>query len=117
MAKPSQLLILLSKGDEIDQCHFKSTCGAFFFGVPNCGMENTSLVTMMEAQANREFLESLSIGSPFIRQQAESFPTLFDFRDSIIFSFYETRITPTATMVGTSRSSLVFFHLLTPFAR
>jgi hypothetical protein len=72
-------------------------------------MENTSLVTMMGAQANRDFLDSLSISSPFVKQQAKSFPALFDFRDSVIFSIYETRVTPTATMVGTSRLSLVFF--------
>jgi hypothetical protein len=80
-------------------------------------MENTSLVTMMEAQANRDFINSLSIGSPFIKQQSVSFPPLFDFRDSIIFSFYETRVTPTATMVSTSRLNLMFFHSLTRFAR
>lgn len=80
-------------------------------------MENTSLVTIMETQANRDFLESLSISSPFVKQQAESFPTLFDFRDSTIFSFHETRVTPAATMVSTYRSNLVFFHSLTPFAR
>jgi hypothetical protein len=104
--------MLLSKGDETDQCNFKSTRGALFFGVPNCGMDNTSLITMMETQPNRDFLDSLSTNSPFLKQQAQSFPTVFDFRDSIIYSFYETRVSPKATMVGTSRLFLFFFRWL-----
>ena len=99
-AEANQLLILLSKGDEVDQCNFKSTRGALFFGVPNHGIDNSSLISMIETQPNRDLLVSLDVESPFLKQQAESFPALFKFRDSIIFSFYETRVSPKATVVN-----------------
>lgn len=86
----------------MDQCNFKSTRGALFFGVPNRGMDNSSLISMMETQPNRDFLDSLNINSPFLKQQAEIFPAVFNFRDSIIFSFHETRVSPKATMVSNS---------------
>lgn len=91
---------MLGNGDEVDQCHFRSTRGALFFGVPNCGIDQSSLVSMMKRQPNRDFVDSLSIGSAFLKYQSQIFPTLFNFRDSIIFSFYETRLSPKAIMVG-----------------
>jgi hypothetical protein len=87
------------EADEIDKCNLKSVVGALFFGVPNRGMDTSSLLAIIGEQPNREFLTSLSVGSLMLWQQADMFPEIFSFRDSIIYSFYETCASGTAIMV------------------
>lgn len=68
---------------------------------------------MIETQPNKDLLVSLDVESQFLKQQAESFPDLFNFRDSIIFSFYETRVSPKATVV--SPFNFTFLSSLTKY--
>lgn len=96
-----QLLIILGgpDSDDEDRANLNATLGALFFGVPNRGMDNTALLSIIKEQPNVEFLDSLSIGSTFLENQASVFPKIFDRRDSVIYSFYETCVSGTAMMV------------------
>ncbi|KAB5522810.1 hypothetical protein GE09DRAFT_1293597 [Coniochaeta sp. 2T2.1] len=97
-----ELLILLcdADADQDDRANLDATLGALFFGVPNRGMDNTALLSIIETQPNSALVNELSIGSAFLQNQAEVFPMAFGRRDSIIFSFHETRLSGTAMMVN-----------------
>lgn len=62
-------------------------------------MDNSALLAILGAQPNRKFLASLTTGSAELMQQATIFPEIFNFRDSSIFSFYETCLSGTAKIV------------------
>jgi hypothetical protein len=79
-----------------------SIYGALFFGVPNQGMDITSLIPMVKDQANQELLHSLSRESQLLRNQTRKFPVAFNFPDSRIMCFYETIESRTAKKVGLS---------------
>jgi hypothetical protein len=64
------------------------------------GMDISSLVPMVEDQPNRYFLESLGKESEILQEQRVRFPNAFDFKDSEIISFFETKMSPTAEMVS-----------------
>ncbi|KFZ11275.1 hypothetical protein V502_07637 [Pseudogymnoascus sp. VKM F-4520 (FW-2644)] len=70
--------------------------GALFFGVPNQGMDITSLIPMVESQFNQTLLHSLSTTSDILLKQSRRFPEAFDFPESRIMCFYETVASPTA---------------------
>lgn len=55
-----QTLIQLASGDGIDRRIFESIYGILFFGVPNQGMDISSLLTMIGSQLNLSFLTMLS---------------------------------------------------------
>ncbi|KAB5522022.1 hypothetical protein GE09DRAFT_1293739 [Coniochaeta sp. 2T2.1] len=97
-----ELFILLcdADADQEDRANLEATLGALFFGVPNRGMDNTALLSIIETQPNSALVDELSIGSAFLQNQAELFPTAFGRRDSIILSFHETRLSGTAMMVN-----------------
>ena len=81
--------------------------GALFFGVPNQGMDITSLIPMVESQFNQTLLHSLNTTSDLLLKQSRKFPEAFDFPESRIMCFYETVASRTAINV-----SLVFSELL-----
>ncbi|KAF4449354.1 hypothetical protein F53441_7332 [Fusarium austroafricanum] len=83
-------------GDETDMLNLRATGGALFFGVPHRGMDNSALLAAIGLQANREFLESLRIGSPELEKQSQLFSSVSALDGSVIFSFFETCISGTA---------------------
>lgn len=87
-------------GDETDMLNLRATGGALFFGVPHRGMDNSALLAAIGLQANREFLESLRIGSPELEKQSQLFSSVSALDGSVIFSFFETCISGTAKMVS-----------------
>ena len=89
-------------GDDLDRANLKATYGVLFFGVPNQGMDISSLVPMVGDQPNRYFLESLGKESEILLEQRTKFPKAFDFKDSKIISFFETQKSSTAEKVGWS---------------
>ena len=90
----------MREGDEFDKANLKATYGALFFGVPNQGMDISSLVPIVGDQPNRSFLESLGKESEILQEQRVKFPKAFDFKDSEIISFFETQESPTAERVS-----------------
>jgi protein SERAC1 len=90
----------MKNGNDEDQDNLKATYGALFFGVPNQGMDISSLIPMVGDQPNRYLLESLGPESDVLQEQRATFPEVFDFRDSEIISFFETKLSPTALQVS-----------------
>jgi hypothetical protein len=82
-----------------DNANFRSTYGILFFGVPNQGMDISSLIPMVEDQVNLPFLLTLGKESQLLRDLHRKFCSSFDFRDSVIISYYETERSPTAKKV------------------
>lgn len=77
-----------------------------FFGTPNQGMDITSLIPMVEGQANEDFLRSLGTDSADLRRQAQQWSKAFDSvkpsfaSDALeITSYYETSTSRTAVKV------------------
>ena len=91
-----QALIQIASGDGVDRRIFESTYGILFFGVPNHGMDISSLLAMVDSQPNLPFLTMLSKHSGNLQGLVERFRTEFDFKDSQIISFYETCASRTA---------------------
>lgn len=67
----------------------RSVYGILFFGVPNQGLNITSLIPMVDGQPNEAFLRTLGEGSHLLRNQTREFSKCFDFRDSEVICFYE----------------------------
>lgn len=65
------------------------------FGVPNHGIENESLCTMVDGHPNHRLIEDLAPGSQLLRNLHEDFCENFSFTDSKIVSIYETKETKT----------------------
>lgn len=95
-------LVQLSMSNSgLDQ--IRQIAGVLFFGVPNDGMDITSLIPMVNDQPNRFLLESLSaINSQVLRIQEGSFAKFLTQTALNIFCFYETRESPTAVQVSGS---------------
>lgn len=86
--------------DDADKSNFQSTYAALFFGVPNQGMDISSLIPMAEGHENLPFLTSLGKDSELLRDLSRNFTSKFNFENSVIISYYETRASPTAKEVG-----------------
>ena len=91
-----QALLQIASGDGVDRRIFESAYGILFFGVPNQGMDISSLLAMVGRQPNLPFLTMLSKDSGNLQGLVERFRTEFDFKDSEIISFYETCASRTA---------------------
>ena len=76
--------------------------GAMFFGVPNDGMDIGPFVLAVGNNANRPFVDSLCRDNPgFLSTQRRKFEEAFNFKDSSeIYSFYESRTSPTVVKVS-----------------
>jgi len=103
----------MADGDDRDKAIFRSTYGIMFFGVPNQGMENSSLLAMVQDQPNETLVHNLGTGTDLLTDLHEEFCKAFMFRTSVVFSFYETRKSPTAILVSwtTSNSSFPLLQL------
>ena len=91
-----QAIIKLSRGDDSDKKQMQSIMGLIFFGVPNRGMDIGSLRAMVGDQPNRYILESIGQYSDLLLEQDVRFGLDFHYRESPIFSFFETQTSPTA---------------------
>jgi hypothetical protein len=73
------------------QAIFRSCYALLFFGVPNRGLEVSSLRSMVKGQPNQSLIETLDPKSPFLALLHELFRDKFDFKDSKIISVFETK--------------------------
>lgn len=103
--------IIQMKNDKNNQDLLESIYGGLFFGVPNQGMEISSLVPMVAGQPNQALLHSLGKESQVLRNQSRDFPKAFNSKDSEIFCYYETEMSRTAILVSSEHHSK--FHPLT----
>lgn len=105
-----QALIQMASGSVEDVSIFYSTYGILFFGVPNQGMDISSLLAMVGSQPNLPFLTMLSKDAGILQELIEKFRTVFEFKDSEIISFYETHASRTARNDGTGKWSMSGDH-------
>lgn len=89
----------MAEGEEKDKTILKSVYGILFFGVPNQGMENKSLVAMARGQPNEWLIQTLGTESEYLEDLHMDFQNKFTFSTSIVFSFFETEESPTAIKV------------------
>lgn len=79
-----------------DRKIFSVINGILFFGVPNQGMDISSLIPMVANQANRGFLHTLESNSPILRMQAQQYSdAIVNLRCDVV-NFYETKKSYTA---------------------
>ncbi|CAG9990679.1 unnamed protein product [Clonostachys byssicola] len=97
-----QLLIqwAIEEGSGTDKSSLEATIGLLLFGVPNRGMDITALLSIAGEQPNAEFISSLGIGSSVLEEQSKTFPTLCNSTKMRTYSFYETCLSNTATMIN-----------------
>ena len=88
--------------DSNDQRNLNSIYGVLFFGVPNQGMETGELAAMIGDKPQRYDLSLLNnqVGHRPRSRQHEEFCEAFDFEDSKIIQFFETKMTSTVAEVG-----------------
>ncbi|KAK4446671.1 hypothetical protein QBC34DRAFT_147485 [Podospora aff. communis PSN243] len=94
-----QALISLSKSEgEDDQRLLRAVYGVVFFGVPHDGMDNASLIPMVENGHNRYLVESIGSVNSYIlsTQRREFHKALRPKGESEVLCFYETQKSPTA---------------------
>jgi ankyrin repeat protein len=103
------LLQMATSEDEDDARHLKETSDILFFGVPNQGLELSSLYPMAHGQLNLAFLSTLDRNSIHLQKLVTEF-NIFDLSDTRIISFYETRKSPTARQDSPGRWSMSGEH-------
>lgn len=91
--------VIQMKRDKHHHALLDSIYGALFFGVPNQGMDIASFIPMVKDQPNQALVHSLGKESQILRNQCRDFPKAFDYEDSEIVCFYETKMSPTAILV------------------
>jgi hypothetical protein len=69
--------------------------GILFFGTPAEGMAIEHLIAMVGDNPNRTFLEQIRGPSDMLTSMKNNFRQIFTSRDLQVYSFYETRKTPT----------------------
>ncbi|KAK7222801.1 hypothetical protein V2G26_010804 [Clonostachys chloroleuca] len=96
-----QLLIqwAAEEGTSIDRSSREATIGLLLFGVPNRGMDITAILSIVGEQPNAEFISSLGIGSPILEEQSRAFSALCKSTKMRPYSFFETCLSNTATMI------------------
>ncbi|KAL7955267.1 hypothetical protein V8C34DRAFT_327435 [Trichoderma compactum] len=93
----STALVQASEGSEDDLAVFRSCYAVMFFAVPNRGLDNISLMSMVKGQPNEDLVRNLSGESPFSIHLHESFIKRFTLGSEII-CVYETKTTPTVKL-------------------
>ncbi|KAI5777283.1 hypothetical protein EDC01DRAFT_624203 [Geopyxis carbonaria] len=88
-------LIDAESGSEDDMPIFHCSYGLIFFGVPSRGMKVDHLSTMVEGQPNADLVRFLSPDSAFLIKLCDDFFKKFDFKDSVVVSIYETKMSKT----------------------
>ena len=103
------LLQMAISEDEDDARHLKETFDILFFGVPNQGMELSSLYPMAHGQLNMAFLSTLDRNSVHLQNLVTEFNRIV-LSDTRIMSFYETCTSPTARQESPGRWSMSGEH-------
>ena len=100
-----QAMIQMASNDATVQDfeNLKAIFAIMFFGVPNQGMDNTSLYAMVRGQPNLPFLAYLNKDAGFLHELVKRFREIFYFQDSYVVSFFETKASPTAKMDSTGK--------------
>jgi hypothetical protein len=99
-------LVEACEGSEGDKAVFMSCYALLLFGVPNRGLDNSSLMAMVKGQPNEALVRDLSGSSRFLSLLHRMFYERFALDDSRIICVYETQMTPT---VAVSSSKFCFF--------
>lgn len=66
-----------------------------FFGVPNRGLDTSSLISMVKGQPNEDLVKNLDPSSEFLGLLHQRFYNRFTFEDSQIICIFETKETAT----------------------
>ena len=93
-----QALIEAAQGNsEHDQSIIQACIGLLLFGVPNRGLNNSNLETLVKNQKNAPFVSSLREGSELLRMLHQSMYREYpkSLKSCIVASFYETKDTNT----------------------
>ncbi|KAM0476085.1 hypothetical protein ACHAPX_006502 [Trichoderma viride] len=90
-----EALVQASVGSEEDQTIYRSCYALLLFGVPNRGLNNLSLKSMVKGQPNESLVRDLGEDSRFLSLLHERFNACFTFDDSHILSISETKHTAT----------------------
>ncbi len=77
-----------------------ATYGIIFCGTPSVGMDTEDLRQMVGDQPIGALLNSLDRDSKPMRDQNREFPKVFNYKDSEVFCFCETRAAPTPRFVS-----------------
>jgi hypothetical protein len=91
-----------NSSDADDKANFDSIYGALFFGVPSQGMDTAALAAMVGDRPQRYELSLLDqeVGHRLRSRQHDEFCKAFDFKDSKIIQFFETKKTATVKEVS-----------------
>jgi hypothetical protein len=91
-----------NSSDVDDKANFDSIYGALFFGVPSQGMDTAALAAMVGDSPQRYELSLLDqeVGHRLRSRQHDEFCGAFDFKDSKIIQFFETKKTATVKEVS-----------------
>lgn len=75
---------------------WQHTVGAFFFGVPNMGLNHENLLSVVENQRNCRLVRDLMQGSEVLQLLNQNFTSVWRGKPSEFsaVSFYETKDTP-----------------------
>ncbi|UKZ84350.1 uncharacterized protein TrAFT101_000261 [Trichoderma asperellum] len=90
-----EALVRASTGNEADQTISRSCYALLFFGVPNRGLNNLSLMSMVKGQPNESLVRDLDESSRFLSSLHERFNAYFTFDNTHVLSISETKHTPT----------------------
>jgi len=90
-----QALVQAAEGSLDDQDVFRSCYAVIFFGVPNRGLDISSLTSIVKGQPNEYLVKNLDPSSPFLRHLHEIFYNKFTTKGSKIICIFETKETAT----------------------
>ncbi|EHK50529.1 putative ankyrin repeat protein [Trichoderma atroviride IMI 206040] len=90
-----QALVQACDGSDDDKAIFMSCFALMLFGVPNRGLETSSLMAMVKGQPNEALIRDLSESSRFLSLLQSMFYERFTIDSSRIICVYETQMTPT----------------------
>ncbi|KAF2181720.1 hypothetical protein K469DRAFT_588829, partial [Zopfia rhizophila CBS 207.26] len=98
-----QALVQAADGSQDDKAVFMSCYAVMLFGVPNRGLNDSSLVSMVKGQPNEDLVRSLNPSSRFASLLHEMFYMRF-MDDSKIICIYETEETRTVVVSAWERN-------------
>ncbi|VUC22983.1 unnamed protein product [Clonostachys rosea] len=90
-----QALVSLANSFQSDNTLRVSIKGGILFGVPNFGMEQTSLLSMVRGQSNEGLVADLALDSQYLSHLDQQFSGLSSLQDAKIYWAYETKKSPT----------------------
>jgi hypothetical protein len=97
-----------NSSDADDKVNFDLIYGALFFGVPSQGMDTAALAAMVGDRPQRYDLSQLDqeVGHRLRSRQHDEFCEAFDFKDSKVVQFFETKKTATVKEVSLTLTCL-----------